>query len=183
WRQTTLGAVARITTGGTPPTKDPSNYGCDVPFVKPGDLDRKLPITRTEQMLSRVGAAKARIVRKGAVLVSCIGNLGKVGIAGVPLATNQQINSVEFCDEVDDRFGYYYCRTLRSWMEAQASATTVTILNKSRFSSAPFVLPPIEEQRRIADKLDRLLAAVDTCKARLDAIPDILKRFRQSVLA
>lgn len=44
-------------------------------------------------------------------------------------------------------------------------------------------LAPLAEQKRIADKLDRLLAAVDTCKARLDAIPAILKRFRQSVLA
>lgn len=44
-------------------------------------------------------------------------------------------------------------------------------------------LPPLAEQKVIADKLDELLAQVDTLKARLDAIPGILKRFRQSVLA
>lgn len=43
--------------------------------------------------------------------------------------------------------------------------------------------PPLNEQTRIANKLDELLAQVDTIKARVDAIPAILKRFRQSVLA
>ena len=48
---------------------------------------------------------------------------------------------------------------------------------------APFVLAPINEQKRIADKLDAVLARVDACRDRLDRIPAILKRFRQSVLA
>lgn len=48
---------------------------------------------------------------------------------------------------------------------------------------APFVLAPLPEQKRIADKLDAVLARVDACRDRLDRIPDILKRFRQSVLA
>jgi type I restriction enzyme S subunit len=48
---------------------------------------------------------------------------------------------------------------------------------------APFVLPPLAEQKVIADKLDTLLTQVETTKARLDRIPQILKTFRQSVLA
>ncbi|WP_371232426.1 restriction endonuclease subunit S [Pseudomonas sp. QE6] len=44
-------------------------------------------------------------------------------------------------------------------------------------------VPPAAEQTRIAQKLDELLAQVDTLKARIDAIPALLKRFRQSVLA
>lgn len=44
-------------------------------------------------------------------------------------------------------------------------------------------LAPLNEQKRIVEKLDEVLAQVDTIKARLDGIPAILKRFRQSVLA
>jgi type I restriction enzyme S subunit len=44
-------------------------------------------------------------------------------------------------------------------------------------------VPPLSEQRRIADKLDDLLARVDACRDRLDRVPAILKRFRQAVLA
>nr|WP_146096676.1 restriction endonuclease subunit S [Xanthomonas arboricola] len=46
----------------------------------------------------------------------------------------------------------------------------------------PIVVAPLAEQKRIAQKLDALLAQVDTLKARIDAIPALLKRFRQSVL-
>tara|TARA_Y100001933_G_scaffold191746_1_gene191072 strand:+ start:6324 stop:7700 length:1377 start_codon:yes stop_codon:yes gene_type:complete len=49
--------------------------------------------------------------------------------------------------------------------------------------SFPVALPPEAEQKVIADKLDTLLAQVENTKARLERIPQILKRFRQSVLA
>ncbi|MEG1440042.1 MAG: restriction endonuclease subunit S [Hafnia sp.] len=49
--------------------------------------------------------------------------------------------------------------------------------------SFPLILPPLAEQKIIADKLDTLLAQVDSAKARLEQIPQILKRFRQTVLA
>ncbi|MFI0473157.1 restriction endonuclease subunit S [Halomonas sp. HMF6819] len=56
-------------------------------------------------------------------------------------------------------------------------------LTQSNMRKMPFPLPPLAEQKVIADKLDTLLAQVDSIKARLERIPEILKRFRQSVLA
>jgi type I restriction enzyme S subunit len=44
-------------------------------------------------------------------------------------------------------------------------------------------LAPLNEQRRIAAKLDTALAAVQACRQRLDGVAAILKRFRQAVLA
>jgi type I restriction enzyme, S subunit len=44
-------------------------------------------------------------------------------------------------------------------------------------------LPPLNEQRRIVAKLEKLLDKVDACQQRLTRIPVLLKRFRQSVLA
>ncbi|MBN2161646.1 MAG: restriction endonuclease subunit S [Pontiellaceae bacterium] len=46
-----------------------------------------------------------------------------------------------------------------------------------------FSVPPLAEQKEIAARLDDLLAQVDSIKTRLDGLPAILKRFRQSVLA
>lgn len=48
---------------------------------------------------------------------------------------------------------------------------------------APLRLAPLAEQKIIAEKLDTLLAQIDSTKARLEQIPQILKRFRQAVLA
>lgn len=184
WTSTSLQTVANLVTGNTPSTKSPEYYGGNVPFVKPGDLDGVDPIAATEQQLTELGAQQSRLVRAGATLVSCIGNLGKVGFAGVPLATNQQINSAEFHSEiVDDRYGYYLCKTLKPWMERESSATTIAILNKGKFGKAPFLLAPLAEQKRIVDKLDSVLTRVDAVNTRLARVAPILKRFRQSVLA
>ncbi len=56
-------------------------------------------------------------------------------------------------------------------------------VNGTKLKGLSIPLPPLAEQKVIADKLDTLLAQVETTKARLDRIPEILKRFRQSVLA
>lgn len=55
--------------------------------------------------------------------------------------------------------------------------------NKEDLATFPFPIPPLAEQHQIAQRLDELLAQVDTIKARLDSITPILKRFRQSVLS
>lgn len=60
---------------------------------------------------------------------------------------------------------------------------SLTRAQPKRVATFSVPLAPLNEQKRIADKLDRLLAKVDACRERCDRIPLILKRFRQSVLA
>ncbi|MEY4531892.1 MAG: hypothetical protein RLZZ156_2613 [Deinococcota bacterium] len=183
WEWAKLEDVGEITTGNTPTPKDAENYGDDYPLVKPSDLNTLIPISKTEQFLSNEGAKKARILRTGAVLVSCIGNLGKVGIAGVQLATNQQINAIEFYSEfLLDKYGYYYCKTLAPWLTANSSATTITIINKSRFSTAPIPIPPLLEQKRIVAKLEELLSELEFGVKTLKIALAKVKKYRQSVL-
>jgi type I restriction enzyme S subunit len=66
---------------------------------------------------------------------------------------------------------------------ANATGTTATGISQARLVELQANVAPIGEQKRIADKLDALLARVDACRERLDRVPGILKRFRQSVLA
>lgn len=70
-------------------------------------------------------------------------------------------------------------------MQAGQGAIGIGLKNLNVDNVRRFVipLPPLAEQKVIADKLDELLAQVESTKARLDAIPAILKSFRQSVLA
>ncbi|MEB2314816.1 MAG: restriction endonuclease subunit S [Xanthomonadaceae bacterium] len=60
---------------------------------------------------------------------------------------------------------------------------SLTRAQPKRVAAYEVPLAPLNEQTRIADKLDALLARVDAARERLDRIPHILKRFRQSVLA
>jgi type I restriction enzyme S subunit len=67
--------------------------------------------------------------------------------------------------------------------QSMTGAVGLRRVPKAFVEQYPFPLPPLAEQREIARRLDELLAQVDTLKTRLDAIPSILKRFRQSTLA
>lgn len=77
---------------------------------------------------------------------------------------------------------------LRHVLEARGLEDTISgsaqpQITRQGLSDVRIPLPPLAEQRVIADKLDTLLSQVETTKARLERIPDILKHFRQSVLA
>ncbi len=63
------------------------------------------------------------------------------------------------------------------------SGTAQKKFNKTGLRSSLVLLPPLNEQIRIANKLDSLLAKVEAAQTRLDKIPTLLKRFRQAVLA
>ena len=184
WIKTELQVVGKIVTGKTPSKNNSEFYGGKRLLVKPGDLDKDIIVTSSVDRLSDKGLDNAPSIPFGSVMVTCIGNMGKVGIAGETLATNQQINSiVPNKNLIDSKYLYYYAKTLKEWMDQESSATTIAIINKSKFSTAPLLLPPINEQKRIAKKLDELLASVENIKTRLDIIPTIIKRFRQSILA
>lgn len=64
----------------------------------------------------------------------------------------------------------------------ETKGTTRPRVNLGHIRSLEFPVAPINEQKRIADKLDTLLARVDACRSRLENVPRLLKRFRQAVL-
>ena len=74
------------------------------------------------------------------------------------------------------KFFYYYLRSLN--LISQGYSRHYRFLKEIHVP-----IPPHNEQQRIVAKLEKLLQKVNACKERLDKIPAILKRFRQSVLA
>ena len=181
WKWVTLADVGKVITGNTPPTADAENYGDAIPFVKPTELvDRG--IRSAPSGLAPQAMGKARVVPAGAVLVSCIGNLGKTGIAKVPMAFNQQINAVVFNESVIPEFGFYYAQTLKPWLYGESSATTIPIVNKGKFQQARFPLAPMEEQREIVAELEKQFSRLDEAVANLQRVKANLKRYKASVL-
>lgn len=182
WVETELGVVGDIVTGNTPSKKHSEYYDGEIPWIKPGDIRTGIELFDSVETLTEEGSKNARMLPKGAVMVTCIGNLGNIAIAGKEMATNQQINSVVFSKYVDDKFGYYACNLLKPWLVENSTSTTISMVNKSIFKKAPFPLPPLVEQQRIVAKLDQLFTHLETLKTRLNHIPQLLKNFRQAVL-
>ena len=171
-----LREVAQIITGKTPPTTQPENFGGEIPFVTPAELDSDSEIKETPRTLSVLGASFVKSVPQASTLVCCIGSLGKVGYAGRELATNQQINSVIFDPyKVDPRYGFWAIKQLKRELLRVAPATTVPIVSKSLFEQLKIPLPPLPQQKRIAAILDQ---AADLIRLRKEALAklDVLSR-------
>ena len=105
--------------------------------------------------------------------------------AGGKAALNQHIFRVDF-DEFSlqkDFFRYAINQKLNDLIDIAHGGVGLRHVTKGKFEQTEVCLPPLNEQRRLAAKLDTTLAAVDACRQRLDGVAAILKRFRQAVLA
>lgn len=71
---------------------------------------------------------------------------------------------------------------IRKTIDNLSSGTTRRRIARKKLESLSIPVPPLDEQRRIADKLDDLLTRVDKCRDQLSHVENILQRFRQSVL-
>ncbi len=181
WQWVSIAEVGKVVTGNTPPTKITENYGVDIPFVKPPELTDR-GIHEAAKGLSKIGMNEARVIPKGAVLVSCIGGLGKTGLAKVQVAFNQQINAIIFGEHVLPEYGFYYTQTLKPWLYSVASATTLPIVNKGKFQRAPFPLAPINQQKRIVAEIEKQFSRLDEAVANLKRVKANLKRYKAAVL-
>jgi len=141
-------------------------------------------ITKAKDNLSKKGAELARILPPESVLVSCIGILGKTGINKIPVAFNQQINAVIFPMGIVPKFGFCYFQTseVKKWLYQISSATTIPIVNKSKFQMTPFPIAPTPEQGRIVAKVEELITKLDVGVESLREVKARLGRYRQAVL-
>jgi type I restriction enzyme, S subunit len=83
------------------------------------------------------------------------------------------------------RYAYYYFLTTKFREDVRirvGQAVNQVSINQKNLKEIPFVLCPFAEQQRIVAKLDELMEKIDRSRARLERIPKILKRFRQSLL-
>ena len=185
WRTLKVGEIGRIETGTTPPTANPKNYDGDLPFLKPTDLEQGRFVRKAREHLSEAGQEHARVLPKGSVLVTCIGaTIGKTGLAQLPCATNQQINSISPNEEVLPEFAYYQVISPRfqEQIKTNASSTTLPILNKSKFCVLPFVVCSLPEQREIVRLLDEQFEVIERNEREIDAALRRSEALRQAIL-
>ena len=126
-----------ISTGNTPSKNIPEFYNSkDIGFVKPDVIsDSQIDsVEITQEYLSEAARRKARIVKKDAIIVTCIGTIGKVGIVKAKeLAFNQQINAITPNGDIVSKYLAYCIFANRKKLQAIANAPVVPIINKTQF--------------------------------------------------
>ncbi len=183
WAEAELADIGKAITGNTPPTKDINNYGSYIPFIKPPELNDE-KINSAKSFLSEQGAKTARVLSPYSILVSCIGNLGKTGFNKIPVAFNQQINAIEPFTGIIPEYLFYQAQSysFRSQLESKATATTISIVNKSSFEKFTVNIAPLPEQNRIVAKIEALFSELDKGIESFKTAREQLKIYRQGLL-
>ena len=174
WVEKTLGELAEIATGTTPPTRDLENYGSEYCFVSPADLGKGKYINETIKNLSAKGFALSRIFPTDSIMVTCIGStIGKIGIATKTLTSNQQINAIFPNDNFISEYIYYQLSLNALKIKQMASEQAVPMINKTEFSEFVVSFPTLKEQKAIAQILsdmDAEITQLETKKEKYQAI-------------
>lgn len=163
----------------------------DFPVYKVGDLSKA--VLENDGYLCRAGnyvnadeipQLKGEVFPKGSTLFAKIGEavkLNRRAYVEVEGLADNNVMSVVPVIEQSKRFIYYFLKTVD--LTDVSRSTTVPSIRKGDIERLSINWPSLAEQKVIADKLDNLLSQVESIKARLEHIPEILKRFRQSLLA
>ncbi|MCG9578490.1 restriction endonuclease subunit S [Vibrio tubiashii] len=185
WRGTLLnGVVDKIVGGGTPSKSVPSYYEGDIPWMTVKDMNKSY-LTDTIDHITQeaIDNSSTNVIPAGTPIIATRMSLGKIVRASFDSAINQDLKALFVNREVDNYYFEYWYRSQGLKIESLGTGTTVKGVRLEVINALEFPLAPLAEQKRIVEKLDEVLAQVDTIKAHLDGIPALLKRFRQSVLA
>ena len=175
-----LKELGRISTGNTPSKNVPEFYSSeDIGFVKP-DIISELQIDyieNTTEYLSEKARNKARIVKKDAIFVTCIGNIGKIGIAkNKEFAFNQQINAIEPNEKILPEYLAYGIFANKRRLQAIANAPVVPIINKTQFSEFEIeIISDKKEQLKIVELLDKVRKIITKQKEELEKLDTLVK--------
>ena len=149
----TIGEVGEVMTGTTPSMKKEEYYDSDdILFIKPGDIPENTisRINTAENHISDKARKAARIFPEGSVLVTCIGTIGKIGVAEFESSCNQQINVIVPYSNINSLFLAYNLLIIRNVIQDAANTPVVPILNKTEFSKLKVMVPPYEQQCEFA---------------------------------
>lgn len=136
---------------------------------------------------------ESRYIKPGDILWNSTGT-GTVGRAYLveekdctsPKVVDSHVTIVRASAGLEPRYLFAWIKSpaVQDKIVEMCDGTTNQIeLSRTAIAATQIPVAPAEEQIRIADQLDTLLARINACQRRLDNIPALLKRFRQAVLA
>lgn len=183
WEEVRLGEIKEVVTGTTPRTKVKEYYeGGNYPWITPTDITEKKYISESERYLTNEGLKVGRYVPAGSLLVTCIASIGKNAILTTDGSCNQQINAILPNADYSNEFLYYLISYRVNYLKSFAGASATQIINKSIFEGLKFTIPPLQEQKAIANILSTADKEIDLLSQELDQLKIQKKGLMQLLL-
>ena len=161
WEVKKFEKIAKFFSGGTPLTSKPEYYSGNIPFIKSGEIY----FDKTEQFISDEGLnnSSAKMVEKGDLLFALYGaNSGEVAISKIKGAINQAILCIRHNGDCETVFIYNYLlqqkeNIIRTYLQGGQGNLSAEIVK-----TLPIPLPPLPEQKAIAQVLSTADSAIHT---------------------
>lgn len=164
WDIRTLEEVTEIVKGGTPSRNVDEYFQGDIAWAIPSDitaLDSALYIHDTASHISEKGLNKsaAKLLPSGTVLLTSRATIGETAIPTIPMATNQGFANFICNDEILNVYLAYYLRHIKNKLNILARGSTFKEVTKGTLLHVEIPLPPLPEQRAIANILQTIQEA------------------------
>lgn len=185
WEWIQLGNLCTLTGGGTPDRSNSSYFDGDIVWITPTDIvsSTLIPTIRdSKTKITDEGSRRssAKLVKEGTVLFSSRATIGKIAIAGIPLATNQGFANFTCSDKLYNRYLAWALKALTENIKGLASSAVYLEINRTKFREFSIPIPypdeptrSLETQRRIVARLEALLAEVqETRQLRCSILDD-----------
>ena len=184
WRRVKLGEIAEILTGATP-LRERMEYWNNgtIPWLTNEEVeeDKINYIRDTKEKITEVALKRTnvKLIPEDSVILSLTASVGKVAINKVKLTTNQQFNAfIVSKQRAFPLFVGYYLLFSKENIKMLAGLTTFDFIGRTTISNFQILLPPLPEQRKIAE----ILETIDNAIEKTDAIIEKYKRIKQGLM-
>lgn len=170
-----------VLSGGTPNRKEPEYYSTreeGIHWVKTQEI-RDGRIDDTEEFISQLGLEKsaAKIFPEGTILIAMYGaTVGRIGLLGKEMATNQAACAL-LVDKIkaDFLYVYYHLFLVRDQLISLANGAAQQNLNLKTIRDFEILLPPLAEQKRIAEILGSVDDKIEANSRLLNSLDELLR--------
>ena len=174
WKWAKLGDVCEIISGSTPKTNVAAYWNGTITWITPTDMGKLTTkyISSSQRTITQTGYASCstKLIPAGAVIMSTRAPIGHLGIASVPLCTNQGCKTFVPGADVDTEFLYFSLLTHMEDIQALGSGSTFQEVSKTKLSKFEICLPSLCEQQRIAGILNEQMAYVEKARKAAEEI-------------
>ena len=183
WEVKRLGELCEVYSGGTPSTAISEYYGGEILWINSGDLN-KTKIFSVEGRITELGLrnSSAKIIQPETLLIALYGaTAGVVAISKIEAAINQAVLAIiprrDFVYFLLHQLIYlqeFIKRTYKQGGQANLSGELV--------KSCPLALPPLPEQKKIAEILSTWDEAIEKLNSYIEAKKKLKKALMQRLL-
>lgn len=166
WKEYKIDLIAKVIGGGTPKTSRPEFWNGNIPWLTPRDLTgySKVYIQKGERNITEEGlkGSSAKLLPAGTVLLSSRAPIGYIAIAGNEICTNQGFKSlIVNKDKANNLYIYYWLKSNVEYIKSNGTGTTFSEISGSVLKELDILLPPLTEQKAIAEVLSSLDDKID----------------------